>query len=143
LGSASRNSSRRELEGILAEAILLSVKRQQVTIFVDALDEAGRESAQQPAQYLHQVNSRATQAKAAVKICISCRHFPVVSTMPGLDVHMEKHNHRDIAAYINDNLRQEWLETEDSPDQEAWIRLKNELIRRANGVFHGHILSSL
>jgi hypothetical protein len=134
---------RRELEGLLADAVLISGERQQVTGFVDALDEAGRQSAQELARYFHQVNARTTQAQAAVKICISCRHYPVPTTVPGIEICVEKHNREGIAAYINDNLRIEWLETEGSPDVEAWTDLKNALIKRANGVFNGPMLSRL
>ncbi|KAL3469228.1 ankyrin [Aspergillus californicus] len=124
-----------ELEGLLTESILLSAQQQRVTIFADALDEAGREPAQELAEYFHEINARAIQAKAAVKICISCRHYPFPASVPGIEICVEEHNRADIATYINDKLRLEWIDANDPLDKVTWTTLKDDLIKQAKGVF--------
>lgn len=90
------------LEKLLVDIVLESASQQYVTIFIDALDEAGAEFAQQLAAYFHRLIDRA--GKAALYVCISCRHYPIVRSAQAVEVYVEDHNHSDIAAYIKDNL---------------------------------------
>ncbi|KAJ5659608.1 hypothetical protein N7507_006059 [Penicillium longicatenatum] len=121
------------LEELLASVILASASRQHVTVFVDALDEAGAESAQQVAAYFHRLIDRAETKNAAIRICISCRHYPIVGGAQAVEIHIEQYNQEDIATYINDTL----IETEVKDDTSEDIRqtLVKQLIQQANGVF--------
>ncbi|KAJ5588636.1 hypothetical protein N7537_011314 [Penicillium hordei] len=121
------------LEELLAGIILKSASRQHVTVFVDALDEAGTESAQQLAAYFHRLISRAEKANAAVQICISCRHYPIVESARAVAIYVEDHNHKDITMYIKDNLAD--MELGDSPSDKARGVLVEQLIQQAKGVF--------
>ncbi|RMJ24156.1 hypothetical protein PHISP_04962, partial [Aspergillus sp. HF37] len=140
----SREWQQRELEQLLQDAIIASAKRQQVTIFVDALDETGQKFASELAKYFHKVNYRAAQEDAAAKICISCRHYPIPTSVPGIEVWVENHNSDDIATFVHHNFHPENLLAGDSPDREAWQDLKEDLIQRANGVFQwAHVVVPL
>jgi hypothetical protein len=68
------------LEELLADVILASASRKHVTVFVDALDETRAESAQQLAAYFHRLIERAAKKNAAIRICISCRHYPIIGS---------------------------------------------------------------
>ncbi|KAJ5999409.1 hypothetical protein N7451_007219 [Penicillium sp. IBT 35674x] len=121
------------LEELLAGAILTSANRQPVTIFVDALDEAGAESAQQLATYFHRLVDRAGRKRSAVQICISCRHYPIVVSAQAIEINVEDHNHGDISTYIEDTLAD--MELGEGAGQEAKEELVWKLIQQANRVF--------
>ncbi|CAG8948022.1 unnamed protein product [Penicillium salamii] len=121
------------LEELLASVILAAASRQNVSLFVDALDEAGAESAQQLATYFHRLIDRAKQKKVAVRICISCRHYPIVESDQTVEIHIERHNHKDIAAYITDTLA--GADVEENLSEETKETLTKQLIQQANGIF--------
>ncbi|OQE36933.1 hypothetical protein PENCOP_c011G00110 [Penicillium coprophilum] len=122
-----------QLERLLVEAILESASRQPVTVFVDALDEAGGEAARQLADYFYRLND-AAGSKSAVKICISSRHYPIVNSPGAREITVEEHNHKDISTYINDKISETSIISHAS-DQEAWRVLRKELIQRTEAVF--------
>ena len=125
------------LQEMLRNAVFELAAQQQVTIFVDALDEAGEEDAQKLAKYFHQLNDAAINSTAMVRICISCRHYPVVAsvgTSAVVEIVAEKHNHDDIATYIRDHLLDDILSTDKSQHKE-WKSLVEALIEQARGVF--------
>ncbi|CAI7677649.1 unnamed protein product, partial [Penicillium manginii] len=130
------------LEELLATAILASANDQHVIIFVDALDEAGAESAQKLAAYFHRLVDRADKKKLTLQVCISCRHYPIVESAQTVAIHVEDHNQDDIATYIKDML----LETElgDISSQEIKEVLAEELTQHAKGVFQwAHLMIPL
>jgi hypothetical protein len=132
----------RLLEDMLADAILVSATHKQVFVFVDALDEAGAESAQQLAGYFHKLSERAERNMALVKTCISCRHYLIVNQR-GLEITVEDHNDEDIAAYIKDSLIAVSL-AGDILQSIAWKNLLFELTWRAHRVFQwAHIIMPL
>lgn len=119
------------LEELLVDTVLSS--RQRVTIFVDALDETGDVSAPQIASFFHQLLDRAERKNAAIRICISCRHYPIICSTQTLEIHVEHHNGKDIATYIRDILAQ--IEVEDSLSEDTRQVLIKRLTQQANGVF--------
>lgn len=64
-----------ELERLFGDAITDAMKSDEVTLFVDALDEAGLEIAPQLAEYFQALESKLPIEERKVKICISCRHY--------------------------------------------------------------------
>lgn len=130
------------LEKLFQQTILRLATQQQVTIFVDALDEAGSDTFQRLADYFHQLNQDATKNAANVKICISCRHYPIVDKFPAKEIIVEAHNDKDIATYIKHHL-DDMVDT-DGPHQEEWKDLMKALIKQARGVFQwAHIVMPL
>ncbi|KAJ5777404.1 hypothetical protein N7520_000650 [Penicillium odoratum] len=129
------------LEELLVAAILRSSTQQHITVFVDALDEAGADSAQKLAEYFHRLVDRAGRGKLPVKVCISCRHYPIVVTAKAVEIHVEKHNGEDIATYIRDLLTDI---VDDTYTQKATDVLAAHLNERANGVFQwAHLMIPL
>ncbi|KAJ9492465.1 hypothetical protein VN97_g759 [Penicillium thymicola] len=130
------------LEELLAGTILASASRQHIMIFVDALDEAGAESAQYLAAYFHRLINRAEKMNVTVQICISCRHYPIMESDPAREICVEHYNHDDIARYTKDII----VDTDvgDSPGQETREALAEQLIRQCNGVFQwAHLIMPL
>ncbi|CAI7605614.1 unnamed protein product [Penicillium manginii] len=132
----------RILEEILATAILASANNQHVIIFVDALDEAGAESAQKLAAYFHRLVDRADKKQLTLQVCISCRHYPIFESARAKAIHVEDHNQDDIATYIKDTLLE--TELEDVPDSERIEGLVEELAEHSKGVFQwAHLIMPL
>ncbi|CAI7636213.1 unnamed protein product, partial [Penicillium palitans] len=130
------------LEELLAGTILASASRRHIMIFVDALDEAGAESAQHLAAYFHRLIDRAEKQDVAVQICISCRHYPIMQSDPAREICVEDHNHDDIARYIKDILTD--TDVGDGPGQDTREALAEQLIRQCNGVFQwAHLVMPL
>ncbi|KAJ5848581.1 hypothetical protein N7455_012538 [Penicillium solitum] len=130
------------LEELLAGTILASASRQHIMIFVDALDEAGAESAQHLAAYFHRLIDRAEKKDVAVQICISCRHYPIMESDRTREICVDHHNHDDIARYIQDII----VDTDigDGPGQETGEALAEQLIQQCNGVFQwAHLIMPL
>ncbi|CAG8215959.1 unnamed protein product [Penicillium olsonii] len=121
------------LEELLADVIVASASRQNVTVFVDALDETGTEPAQQLAVYFHRLIDQAAKRNAAIRICISCRHYPIIGSDQIVEIHVEQHNHKDIATYIKNILAE--VEVEDNQNEEMKEIVIEQLIQQANGVF--------
>ncbi|KAL5356412.1 ankyrin repeat-containing domain protein [Aspergillus floccosus] len=125
-----------ELERILHEIIVTSARKQSLTVFVDALDEAGQESAQHLVKYFHQVNESIARVSALGKLCISCRHYPVTTRISGTEISVDEHNHDDITAYIRDFLRLDYLFTPETADHRSWEAVITYLLHSAKGLFH-------
>jgi len=119
-----------ELKYLFSDAFVHAAKSRPITLFVDALDEAGVDTASELAEYFHKLNKLVVESRTA-KICISCRHYPVVSSSTSLKVHVEDENHEDVAAYV-----EEKLDTE-SPDfpAEEYQALKRSVVERSSGSF--------
>ncbi|CAG8399175.1 unnamed protein product [Penicillium salamii] len=120
-----------KLEELLADAILESAKQHQVMVFIDALDEAGAEFAQHVVSYFHRLASRAEKIDGALKICISCRHYPIAEDVQAVNIIVEAHNRDDIASYIENAF----VGIAAGENQEDLKDLTKHLIRQADGLF--------
>ncbi|KAI9838290.1 MAG: hypothetical protein M1819_005558 [Sarea resinae] len=93
-----------KLEELLSNAVISAASSRPLLIFVDALDEAGEDGAREVVSFFHRLNDRLARSNGTVKICISCRHYPVVATVPGLHVCVEDHNSKDILSFVREKL---------------------------------------
>lgn len=125
-----------ELEHLFSQAAMTAAQSRSLVIFVDALDEAGAVSAQEIAAYFHQLNDdMLSTTKSKIRICISCRHYPVSSTRLGAEIWVENLNGNDITSFMQDKLRIEYLAGEEPGEGLAWESLVEGLTQRAAGVF--------
>ncbi|KAJ5319115.1 uncharacterized protein N7506_011819 [Penicillium brevicompactum] len=125
------------LESLLEAVILASGSQRLVVVFVNALDETGPESAIYLANYFHRLLGRADKQGAAVRICISCRHYPIIGSTHAMEIWVEEHNGRDIAAYVQDTLAETEMEMEaiGTPSEGSRQMLIANLIQQADCVF--------
>ena len=124
-----------ELQNLFLNAAVSAAGSRKVTIFVDALDEARPEARSDLVTFFHDLSNSVGLVDGTLKICISCRHYPLVGITPSLEICVEKHNHCDILSYINGKLR---LIMESEPittESIALHDLANEIATRASGVF--------
>ena len=121
---------RNELKDLFSHAFAHAAKSRPITLFVDALDEAGADTASELAEYFHELNKLVVESRTA-KICISCRHYPVASSNTSLKIHVEDENHNDIATYVEEKLYTERPEF----SAEEYQTLKKTVVGRASGSF--------
>ncbi|CAG7924891.1 unnamed protein product [Penicillium olsonii] len=132
------------LEDLFADVILASASRQHVTVFIDALDETGAESAQKFVKYFHRLLEQAEKAKTSLRICIACRHYPNTGNSESVEIHVEKHNNEDIASYIKESLNETDMDPSPSQDKPQHQMLMESLIQQSNGVFQwAHLMIPL
>ncbi|KAH6672474.1 ankyrin repeat-containing domain protein [Halenospora varia] len=131
-----------ELKWLFTEVVREVARKKEITLFVDALDEAVTDSDAKAAQslvgYFHELNNSIEVAEGSVgglKICISCRHYPVVGSLgPGAEIKVEENNHHDIWNFVHDQLRSGVVGWDEEP-----LVLRRELVNgianTAAGVF--------
>ena len=124
----------KELQDLLFNAVVRAAELRRVTIFVDALDEAGSE-AEALVEYFHKLNDRLVQTNGIARVCISCRHYPIPAIAPGLEIWVEKNNQKDISIFVQAELRLKLQAKYHSPDSSAWRDLEQHLAQQASGVF--------
>jgi ankyrin repeat protein len=124
-----------ELEDMVRQVILEISKSRDILIFIDALDEAGA-GAESVLQFLHKMNDEIEEAKSKAKICVACRHYPILtSSIPGLEVVVEDNNGKDIAHYVHSKISSESSAADVSSDIEAWQEIEAEIASKASGLF--------
>jgi ankyrin repeat protein len=109
-----------------------------LVVFVDALDEAGTESAEAVGSYLCDMNEKLVQSGANVRICFSSRYFPVIPVARGSIINVEDYNKEDMSRYIFSELRKK-LEfdghsTTAEFDSEL-ASLHSKILEQASGIF--------
>ncbi|KFY07041.1 hypothetical protein V492_07500, partial [Pseudogymnoascus sp. VKM F-4246] len=107
----------------------ISGSKKNITIFVDALDEAGV-AANTLAIYLVSLYDKVRQSNRAVKICFSCRHYPIVSAKVTDDqkVILELKNEPGIRSFLKNEFKKSKVEEIDG-------ELKDDIAKKANGLF--------
>jgi ankyrin repeat domain-containing protein 50 len=129
-----------ELEKLLKDVVKEVARKKEVTIFVDALDEAVDENGEKAApsllQFFHELNESAVAEEGyvgGVKICVSCRPYPVLG--PDADeIFVEEHNKYDMQRFVRDKLStvvQGW----DEEPQDARRSLVDVIVSTSRGVF--------
>ena len=126
-----------ELQNMFSRAVKEVARMREVTIFIDALDEAGSNTAAELVNYFHQLNDDiAVDRGSFTKICISCRHYPVVARNLGLEILVEEENRRDIQSFVHWRLEEEvGLQPDDPLFIEKRQGLRNTIVDKAGDNF--------
>ncbi|KAL8367273.1 hypothetical protein RB599_010322 [Gaeumannomyces hyphopodioides] len=123
-----------ELHSMFKSALPEILRARRVLIYVDALDECGRDNA---VALVGQFNSllHGLPANAAFRrfhICFSCRHYPIVNPCgrqnDQLEINLEEENEGDIRVYVHGMISDLRGQTQQPTVQEL-------IASRANGVF--------
>ncbi|KFY10411.1 hypothetical protein V492_05039 [Pseudogymnoascus sp. VKM F-4246] len=96
----------KECESLFSEVIVCAARSRTITLFVDALDEAGADGSEL-ASYFHELNAKLRARNCNARICISCRKYPVIAPNICLKVYVEKENTRDIKTYVDQRFDSE------------------------------------
>ncbi|KAJ4865462.1 ankyrin repeats (3 copies) domain-containing protein [Trichoderma breve] len=101
-----------------------------IWLFVDALDECGERNAKDLVKKFKLLVERITPLFThgnKLRICFSCRHYPILSSTALLEVCLERENRGDISTYVRSEL---------FPYGESMsITIPDLIIDRASGVF--------
>lgn len=115
----------RELKDFLSSALRKVLARRPVRLFVDALDEGGRDNAVNLVSWFKSLLKGLSTSTPATnfpcRVCFTCRHYPILSLDGGFQICVEHENGQDISTYVHDRLS----ESQISPDL---------IVQRANGV---------
>ncbi|EPE26751.1 Ankyrin repeat-containing protein [Glarea lozoyensis ATCC 20868] len=137
-----------ELRALFTRVVKQVAAKNEVTLFIDALDEAilptGDKAAMELVKYFYDLNDLTFEerdgAMRGVRICISCRHYPVVGSLgPGLEIRVEDENALDLRRYIQDSLR---LGVTGWDDESPVItgEIVDAICKKAAGVFQWAVL---
>lgn len=124
----------RELQDMFFNCIIAAAKSRKIVVFIDALDESGPD-AKELVEYFHTLNDQLNESNSTAAFCISCRHYPVMAVIPGLDVLVEENNHNDITYYVQAKLRVDTRKEENESQLKAWTEIEKQIVSNASGVF--------
>lgn len=103
----------------------ISTKR-HICILVDALDESGEENARELIRQFQETLAAVTKLDGVLKICFSCRHYPILTLKYGLTVTMEIENRKDIETFVKRRLT--------AFEGDASV-IEKAILQKAEGVF--------
>jgi hypothetical protein len=117
----------------MSEVLTKGAKNQPVVIFVDALDECGKDFAKSLLTYLKDLMKDVEREEAQVKICFSSRHYPILGldTIPTISV--KDQNDKDIRLVIQERLK------EIQPKAKR-RQIEKEILSKAQGGFQWAVL---
>ncbi|OPB38898.1 hypothetical protein A0O28_0020040 [Trichoderma guizhouense] len=119
-----------DLWRFLESSLLRVLAIRPVWLFIDALDECGEEHAKDLVWkfklLIQNMTSRSTFGKQ-LRICFSCRHYPILSSPDLLEVCLERENRGDISTYVQSELS--------SFGKFIPITIPGLIIDRASGIF--------
>ena len=119
----------RELQEFLNKWIPVAPKDRSIQIFVDALDEASE--AKEMVDYLKNLTERASSAGTCLRVCFSCRHFPVLALDDVPKIYVESENHEDIASHVRQELKGHFRDA----DESERAQLEQEIIDKSSWIF--------
>ncbi|KFY76476.1 hypothetical protein V499_03898 [Pseudogymnoascus sp. VKM F-103] len=125
------------LEELFSSLICQISQSKKVTIFIDALDEAGEVIANDLATYLASLYEKVQHNNGIVKICFSSRHYPIVSTRVAENqkVIVEHENGRGIRLFIQREFEQNLQDDGPIKSKAMSLKLEDDIAAKANGVF--------
>ncbi len=94
-----------ELKSIFRRWLFEAVRKAQVWIFIDALDECGKGTACSLASLFDDYIQHMSRSGADLHICFTCRHYPNLALETPLEICVEDENGDDIATFVDQKLR--------------------------------------
>jgi ankyrin repeat protein len=123
-----------ELEEFLASTLCEVSSVKPILVYLDALDEAGEGIAVRLVGFFKRVVSNLAHTKASLRVCLSCRHYPIISLNHGLEICVENENQMAVQTHVKQELANQGLASDT-----ARI-LEHEIVGGAQGVFQWVVL---
>lgn len=111
------------------ESVLHSQTRTTI-IFIDALDECDESSIRPIAYFWREITNSAYKRGVDLNVCLSSRHFPIITLSDCPEIIVERHNYDDIATYVDYKL-QICISTQKSERE----LLMKSILSKTDGVF--------
>ncbi|KAK5052559.1 hypothetical protein LTR84_002424 [Exophiala bonariae] len=100
-----------------------------ITIFIDGLDEFGEEMARKLSKELWSLTKPGRGVFSAIRLCIACRHYPVMDFFGSPQICVENQNSEDISKFVQATLATVFTETN------AQTHIETEILHKAAGNF--------
>ncbi|RYP00350.1 hypothetical protein DL764_006550 [Monosporascus ibericus] len=93
-----------ELRRFFESSLPKVLEARSVWLFVDALDESGKENAVDLFQWLQSLLRMLPPTGSQCRICLTCRHYPILSSGCEFEICPEHENGQDISTYVRVQL---------------------------------------
>ncbi|KAK1762028.1 hypothetical protein QBC33DRAFT_582006 [Phialemonium atrogriseum] len=93
-----------ELRGYFELSLPKVLETRSIWLFVDALDECGRDSAVELFQWLKSLLPTYSPTASQFRICVTCRHYPIIHQTVDFEICLEHENEQDISTYVQEQL---------------------------------------
>jgi ankyrin repeat protein len=123
----------KELQEFLSRVLTKGTKAHPVVIFVDALDEAGKDAARSMLAFFRDMMKVIEREKGQVKICVSSRHYPTLGPDMCPSISVEERTDQDIRLVIRERL-------EKVQPASKRQRIEKEILLKAQGGFQWAVL---
>lgn len=81
------------------------LKARPVWLFIDALDECGKENALRLVDIFKSLLKHLPSPSMGCRICFSCRHYPILDLDDSVfEIYAENENQRDISTFVDNQL---------------------------------------
>ncbi|KAM3524619.1 hypothetical protein MY4038_007640 [Beauveria bassiana] len=117
------------LQDFLKSSLIMILKRFPVILFIDALDECGKQSAVELVEYFEKLRSGLPPTVSRFGIFFSYRHYPILQLKGGSTILLDTADNADITADISTYIQGRFSTYDPDPDVEILIS------DRAQGVF--------
>lgn len=96
----------KELQRFVESSLRTVIEARSVWLFVDALDECGKDNAVYLFRWLKTLvrTLQPTDSHSRIQVCISCRHYPVLDRDCEFVICPEDQNMQDISTYVRAQL---------------------------------------
>ncbi|RDH16249.1 hypothetical protein M747DRAFT_267006 [Aspergillus niger ATCC 13496] len=122
-----------ELRKLLSQILTEGTKNSPVIVFIDALDECGKDSARTLLTYFKDLMEAVKCKGGQAKICLSSRHYPILGHHMIPSICMEQQNTNDIQRVVGGMLK----EIEAEEDRKYF---ESEVLSKARGGFQWAVL---
>ncbi|POR38318.1 Uncharacterized protein TPAR_01489 [Tolypocladium paradoxum] len=113
------------LQAFFESSLPRILQRFPVILIIDALDEAGEQSAVELIDYLKHVLKSLPPTNSRFGVCFSCRHYPILELEGGSTILLDAENNADIRSYVQGRFSASYSDA----DLESFIS------HRSQGVF--------
>ncbi|RYP14907.1 hypothetical protein DL765_006049 [Monosporascus sp. GIB2] len=93
-----------ELRRFFESSLPKVLEARSVWLFVDALDECGKESAVDLFRWFQSLLRTPLPTGSQCRICVTCRHYPILSSDCEFEICPEHENGQDISTYVRVQL---------------------------------------
>lgn len=116
-----------ELQSAFRTAVTNMLQRQTVWLFIDALDECGKQNAIDLVRHFKSLLAGVSSNDSQFLICFSCRHYPILNLDSTYEITLENENAEDVSTYVRERLS--------SLPANAASSLTNLITTQSHGVF--------
>lgn len=117
----------REIQDAFQHALANILRRRSVWLFVDALDECGKQNAVALVSHFKSLLDLLPSTSLQFLICFTCRHYPMLSPASAYEITLENENEQDISQHVEKQLS--------VLDTRAASLIRDLITAQASGVF--------